>query len=667
MGSNYTGIEKPPPLHGRAVAAVNKKPHRQEAKLSDKAPWSYSFSSSRAAARRIRSVAGDFLFAIMFLVLWGWSFDLLAARPPESQQARSLVLALEKAVVSGHLEEDDYYQYFQRPRYSSRGADGVDRFDLLRLASALKPDGYLRRSLAGEPDVLGTVTGPGYVRVVMGTKPYLSFIVEGKGSHVRVARWESTSCVDCREPIRFVEDLVVDIKSRNEPRLLPGLDLLVEGESRDPQYHDQQGSPSGQPLVWPDWYLAFQLRNQCAGYLAWLLDGAEVLGADIGGVRVALRSGVETWPVLYSDGRWQLDYRGLAPDSSLRLDPAQARRWRDLEYVRSRALEWWLAPGVRQADGSRLLARKAVAIGFDPIRELWMLVLERPDSRIAALVGLDQDARVLSREALPPWPAHYPAPGPDWVSAWTAAWTDDSRKLLLGAAGRWWVVDTRGGDSRPGPRGLLGDLVRAAWSPGGRFLALGDGDGRVALVDASTLEPLKVHYRRDGEGAAVVGLLFDAGEGWLLVAWADGRLEKLSIPHLEPVGILGEAICCGEALGLSSIQRGGWALLACGNACEPLSLARVSTLGDAGWRQVADARLRGAPFISASPDGIWVVMASPGPMGTAVLCQAESMEPVAFFGRQTLMDVAWNTESSAFVTLSHDGRVLGWTIADLVP
>ncbi len=591
------------------------------------------------------------------LLWWGARDAHALGRPPDPQRAEEHVRALAHSVRVGMLREEDLVRWFTGPPGPlGDGADGA-LLDQERLMTLFQPDGSLGRVLAMEPEVEAVVLGPDYARVVLATTPYLSLVLVREGGETLISRWETTQCGDCREPVRFVRDLLATIRRGGELVLLPGMDLHLPKELRasDPQ----------QAL----WRHALLMRNHASGYLRWLLADAEVLGHQMDGVRVAYGERVESWPVTYRDGRWGLDYEGLPPDSLLRLEPSKAGEWRSESYVRSHGREWWLPHREATADGGERWAEHAVGVAWQPVQQRWLLALERPDGLIAGLFVLERDGTVSERRALPHWPDRLAKPVRRWTRTWQMAVDPRGRRLILAGANRWWLVPVDEPGHELGPRGLMGPVTAVCWSRDGEWLALGDDRGNLGLLPRGSARPEIIRYyppRTDGLRASVAGLAFTPGDGSLVVAWDDGTVRMLGVPSLEELGE-SHTLCCGRSTALTVLPARGEALLACGGACPPLALTTIPLYGDQPPAQFGDTALApGGGVLSASPDGRWVVLAAEAPGRSAALCRTSDLTPVAVFSSVPLVQVAWSDDSRAILALREDGSAVHWTLATIL-
>ena len=590
--------------------------------------------------------------ATLTLTLLFPSTVLAAPRPPTHDEASGCVRSLGWALSHAALKPDELSRWFAPPEGPlGESADGL-ALDQDRLMALLSPDGPIGQVLAAEPPIEAVVLGPDYTRVVLDTQPHLSFVLVQRGGDTLIQRWESTHCGDCREPVRFVTDLLVDVREGLEPSLVPGLDFHLPRSARA---FDRQ-----QEL----WFHAISIRNNSAGYLRWLLHDAEVLGQDMEGVQVSYRDQVETWPVIYRDGGWGLDYDGLSPDSPLRLPRSEASDWREDAHVRDRARDWWLPGMGTTVDGGTQWAEHAVSVGWQPLEQRWLLAVVRRDGLLAGLFGLEEDGAVADRWELPHWPSPYGKPMADWPRAWHTDLSPVGDELLLAGGQRWWLVGLRGQGIARGQRGILGPLRAGSWSDDGAWLALGDDRGNVALVPSDSAQPSAVRYYSADGGVrpAVVGIAFPPGSASLVVAWEDGELGRLSLPALEP---LAEPLqlCCGKATELLLRPGHDEAVMACGGACPPLAVTTVGLHDDAPPTRYADVVLSPVGGVmSLSPDGHWIVLASDDPRGAAAQCPAPDMVAVAVLRPVPHVRLAWSADSSALLAVREDASAVHWTV-----
>jgi hypothetical protein len=583
-----------------------------------------------------------------------WAGQAWAGRSPDPDEARACVGELIRHVREGSLHEERIDEFFSLPEGPLADSPEGLLLDQERLLAMLRADGPLGEILGAAPEIRTVVQGPDYARVVLDTQPLLSLVLVREAGRVRIQRWETTGCAECREPVRFVVDLIEDVQQGLEPRLIPGYDLHV-ASSQPPS--SQQGR----------WNQALTQRNNTAGYLRWLLADAEVLGQEMAGVRVSFRDRVEVWPVTY-EGGWGIAYDQLEPSSSLILTESEQLVWRDDAHVRQAGREWWLPTAVPTPDGGRIWAEYGVSVAWQPVEERWLVGLGRPDRLVSGLYALEPDGAVSERFELPHWPDGFPVPVGGWYHLWESSLAPSGDELLVACAHRWWLVGLRGQGIARNPAGVLNRITASAWSTDGRWLALGDEHGNLGLAPAGDPKPSTLRYLDTaGRGRQQVsGLVFLPGSASLLVAWEDGVVARLGVPSLEP---LDEPVtlCCGGISALALRHGHGEALLSCGGGCPPLALTRLPLVGEVAPSHYADEQLsvEGA-VLSVSPDGAWAVIGHEEPGRTAALCRASDLVPVAGFSDIPLQQVAWRGGSDALLALRKDGSVVHWTLAAIM-
>jgi hypothetical protein len=577
-----------------------------------------------------------------------------AGPSPDPEEARACVVGLIQQLSEGELTAEELDRFFTLPGEPlARTPTGI-LLDQRRLLQMLGEDGPLGEVLAVAPDVHAVVQGPDYARVVLDTQPLLSFLVVKEGGRARIQRWETTGCGDCREPVRFVVDLIEDVRQGLAPRLVPGVDLHM---SRGRHADSMQGR----------WNQAMVLRNSTAGYLRWLLEDAEVLGQEMAGVRVALRDRVEVWPVSY-EGRWGVAYDQLDPSSSLTLSDEEVSAWRDDAYVRQMGREWWNPLMLETRDGGQLWAAYSIGVAWQPVEQRWLVALGRPDRLVAGLFALEPDGVVSERFELPHWPDGFSVPVGGWFPLWESSLSPSGDELLVACSYRWWLVGLRGQGIARNPVGLLNRITASAWSDDGRWLALGDEDGNLGIAPAGDPRPVTRRYlEAPARGAPdVAGLVFLPGSASLMVAWEDGVVSRLAVPSLQPLEEP-TTLCCGGISELALRPGHGEVLLSCAGGCPPLAVTRLPLVGDGAPDHYADEALsvEGA-VLSLSPDGAWAVIGHEGPGRTAALCRAADLVPVASFSDIPLQTVAWRGDSEALLALRRDGSAVHWTVAAIL-
>ena len=529
-----------------------------------------------------------------------------------------------------------------QPRELERVPAGMSAEFYSALVEALREGGALEQLAA--TTIEGSVRGPDYVRVVLAGSPPLTVVVRKVGGELVVDGIEDSSCGLCSEPERFVADLVRDLGQGDaHPRLVPGLDLKV-----DP-------ATSARP---ESWLFAMHARNVDAGYVRYLLLGAEVVGSSSLGVDVALSDRTETWPVVYADDRWMVDYEGLPEDSPLRLADDEIDAWQGDRQLATRKAEWWLPTVVSQPDGARMLAEDVLLLLPRPLQGDVLVYSQDLDRSFAlgALIDPD-DGAVLARRSLPTLSKKQNYAPEDWRGLFHGALSPDGRRLAVGAHQRLWLVELASGEVQRTFYDLNG-LSDVAWSADGRWLVLGDQRG-VSLIDADSLQERGRYW---GETLAPIEGL-SVGHS-VLAAHQDGVIVELEIPGLKRTGN-DQIACCGQVRGVDRDPRSGDLVCGCAGTCEPVWLWRWSGVRSEDPEVRADASIRGTEgTLSVDPTGRWLVTTSA--LGGATLWDLRSEEPAAHFSERALRQVAWDIEADRLYAVDVDGRAWVWSVSSLV-
>jgi hypothetical protein len=562
-----------------------------------------------------------------------------AARAPDTQRAEELVVELQRQVGS---PDAAWLRQNVQPRELERVPRSMSVEFYAALGEALREGGALDQLSATA--IAGSVRGPDYVRVVLEGSPPVTVVVRRVGGELVVDGIEDSACGLCSEPERFVADLVRELSEGGaRPRLVPGLDLLV-----DPS------QASSRP---ESWIYAMHARNVEAGYVRYLLRDAEVVGASGMGVDVALSDRTETWPVVYSDDRWMVDYAGLPEDSPLRMDDSEIESWQLARHLAAKKAEWWLPTVVDRPPGARLLAEDVLVLIPRPLQGDVLIYSQDLDRSfaLAALIDPD-DGSVLARRSLPTLSKKQNYAPEDWRGLFHAALSPDGRRLAVGAHKRMWLIELGTGEVQRTWYDL-GGLAAVDWSEDGRWLVLGDQRG-VSLIDATTLQERGRYW---GETLAPIeGLSVGSS---VLAVHGDGVVVDLEIPGLQRTGN-DEVACCGSVRGVDRDPRTGDILCGCAGTCEPVWLWRWS--GDQAEDPVvrADEDIRAAAgALSVDPTGRWLVSSSAE--AGAVLWDLRSEQPVTHFAERPLRQVSWDIEADRLYAVDVDGRAWMWSLSAL--
>lgn len=304
-----------------------------------------------------------------------------------------------------------------------------------RLATALGPDGALGEGLRTSTGPVGVQDGPDYTRVVLGGAPLLTIVLTQQADGVWIDAIDRTSCALCTEPGRFVRDLLSDVATTGSARhrLLPGVEVDVRAH--------MTGRASLLEARWP---ALFQARNQSGAELDRLLVGAMVTGATAEIVHLTYGTGErDDWPVTYHDGRWQIDYDRLPPDSPLRLDGSEIGRWKDRRTLIAAAFERWNPTFATTDDGAGVrVAHRAIGAHFDPRDGSVLAIIADLDRLLCGVYRIDPIARVVvDRIPVPPPDPRTGIPLGSWFNRWPSAISTDGDQLAFTMPSRLITVD----------------------------------------------------------------------------------------------------------------------------------------------------------------------------------------------------------------------------------
>lgn len=500
-----------------------------------------------------------------------------------------------------------------------------------QLALSLGPSGTLGQALV-EAEISHTSLGPDYVRVVLSGDRPLTVVVRG-ADPPRIDHLALSTCSLCEEPVRFVRDLLDEIRApgSSAPRLIPGVDLHVRGAQ------EEQRSLRG--VHWPAYLLR---RNGRDPSLSAVLEGAVVDSAQGREVRVRLADGrVDPWTITWVDARWQVDYQALAPDSPLRLESWEARRWRDPSTLRRVALARW-SPSWETREGAVQVGHHVVGAAFRPLQEDLVVVTLDPDRERTGVFVVDPwTRRVTARWPLPVSEATQ-LPVPHWYTRWRVALSPQGDQVAVGGPGRVWVVRLDTGARRQLTK--VRELTTLTWTE--RGLVVAEARGALSLW---TEEGMRWVVALP-EPAVSVG----DGERLVVVSRQGGVMEV--DPATGATTQLGRA-CCDRVLDAALAPTGDELLVGCDATC-PTAAERWDLLGAGGVSVLQGA---GSPHrgVSWSPDGLWLTTG--GPQAAPLLWDAHDEVVVGTLGQAAAEQVIWSPRADQVVVVDDQGEAWLWT------
>ncbi|MCB9662713.1 MAG: hypothetical protein H6732_01275 [Alphaproteobacteria bacterium] len=547
--------------------------------------------------------------------------SLPAAAAPDP--AAELVLELQDRARSGTLDAA-WIQAHVDP-----GPAGWTTGELARWRRVLAPGSALPQALQRATGVAHVARGQGPTRVVLEGAPHLAVEVEEPGLRIRAV--DVTSCVACDERLRFVQDLLADVRRTGSlgAHLRPGLELDVS------EHHARDGAR------WPAWldtYLQSDAR------VARALAAAVVTGREGDVVRLRYADGhTDTWRVRWQPGKgWQVAYVDLAARSPLRLEDASVRTWiRDDSVQEIRTRTW--RPGTARDGASLRLGHGAVAAVVDPLEDrVWIVARDVDGSLQSAFLVDPQTSDLLARVDLPDTRGPTPIVAAAWATRWPAALSPDGAHLALASPNGLVVVDTRE-RTVTSTATWTSEVTDLAWRPDG-LPTLVLADGRLVRGEEVIDLPVRGHPLAVADDGREASVITSAGE-LVRVVGGDARVER--------------TVCGGLArAGAWRARDGAW-LVACAPG-SPLHHVVVAPYGGAEQRQGGVVPATGP--VAWSADGERCLL--PGPEGLGVeIWDAHARTSLGLVGDVALAEAAFAGDGSALVTVSQRGEVRWWTLA----
>jgi hypothetical protein len=511
-----------------------------------------------------------------------------------------------------------------------------------RMAHAMGPDGALGSTIRRSEGVASLSPGPDGIRVLLGSDPMLSVTTYMRDGGPRIDEVTVTHCGLCTEPTRFVVDLLADVQRNADShyRLLPGVELVV---SRHIEENRSLGSGS-------EWAGMLQVRNHQAGELRRWLTDATVVASEDNVVRLRYADGrVDSWPVVWSDDHWGIDYAGLADDSPLRMSRAGMSHWRQPERLQQAALSMW-SPSWTERELGLHIGQNAVGAHVDPRDSSVWVVLMDLDTVLAGVVRVDPYLRdVTVRHPLTPPSERANLPIGRWFARWPTDVSPDGTSLLMTMPGRLFQIDLETGRSQ-----LL--------LTGGRFTAVSAGPnsaiaagrkGRLALFHPTGIWEWGV----DG---TPVDVWTDANNLWAVLD-TGAIVQSINRESVLPV----RSACCGDLVPDAAMAPSQDELLVacptvCGNAAERHHLRADDTARNIPG---VGSEGRGASW---SPEGSWFTTPATGDRAGLLLWDADTDQPVAKAHWEQVHTVSWFPDGEAFVVTDDHGDVWQYTVADLL-
>jgi hypothetical protein len=351
------------------------------------------------------------------------------ARVPEVDVARALV----EQVVETILNEEGRARWVE-DTFLSRGPEGeflrLTPDQAVSLLESVRFGGSLYNGVASSEVVETVVSGPDYVRVILGGEVRFSFVVVLYEGLPQIVDWAVTNCGQCSEPSRFLTDLVQSVNNQSTGiyRLLPGIELIrSDSERLSPSY--------------PGWVRALHSRNVTAGYTRSILTDARIIGSSGNSVHVELSGDREEWTVDFLNGRWVLLYDELEPDSVLRLDHSDESSFTDARDVAGLRSELW-EPVAIELDNQTLLDRDTLYVGPRQLYSDIVMYGQDIGRRWAQIALIEQRSlRPILSSSVPTISSRLKVDISGWTNEFSFSLSPNERHLLIGAYDLGWIID----------------------------------------------------------------------------------------------------------------------------------------------------------------------------------------------------------------------------------
>lgn len=548
-----------------------------------------------------------------------------AAPDPAAELVADVLEQLPRGISRAWIEE-----------HVDPGPSGWTDTALAAWADLLDAEGPLAKAVSAGADVVHVEPGSKGPLVVVDTSPPLAVQLAQLDDTLEIASIRATSCTDCAPRVRWARDLGLAVRHGVSlgDRLRPGLELDITAHLA-----------ANRALVGQKWSAFLDLYLHHDHAVAAAVGGAHVRGVRGEVVDVRYPDGrVDTWRIVPDPTMgWRLDYASLAPDSPLRLDGAEARRWRRDSTVRRVRADTWEAHGAL-ADGlGRRLGEGATGLGVDVRDDTVIIAAIDLDQTLAGTFRVDPvDGAVTGRVDLPIHRQRVLLDGRPWHVRWPASLHPRADRFAVTTPDGVRVVDLTEGESRSAGA-WPAEVTALGWRGDEVVVALADRR-LVAGADVVPLPsrgaPVAVHAVGDR-----FEVVTDAGE--VVVAGDAPRI------HAE--------VCDGDAVAAARRPSDGtWAVL-----CGPTARAHHALIAVAEAsppRRVGDRGVAGGA-IDWHPDGHHLV--APTVDGVMGLWRRADGDVVATFSTEPLHALAFSADGDHLAGLDPHGRVGWWSLPEI--
>jgi hypothetical protein len=571
-------------------------------------------------------------------------YQLPESEPPGHEESTEIVRTLLEKVQANTLSAQWLRAHVQPMSPSVPPSEGW--YALLK--NSLSTQQPLGKALQNSSDILRTVDGPDYTRVILGTKPLISIVLRQNTEKQAVIHTLGiTTCLLCSEASRWVRDALYMVQQQgpNARRLFPGQDLNVDAHVKE----NRLGEP------WAHEVTAYLHQT---GLATQLLTNAQVIDAQERTVRLQYSDGREDqWTLGYANGSWHILYSLLPPESPLRVPRSVRYKLLQRPYIAKHALENWV-PTWRAHE-----SRQAIQIGHrsigaiaDPVDQTILIALLDMDRALAGVVRVDpQSQSVIQRWPIEPPAARSNLPIDGWYSRWRVSLSPDGHLLAMALPYGITVLNLITGKQHSISHST--HVSTFAWrtleKTGQHELVVGQTDGKIRFFGERG-------ERRTQIRSAPLALRFSGAEGMSISE--RGTVSVFDTTHGSKPQQVGTS-CCGMLSDAAFSDDNALGMAVCGPQCgnhfsvittDPVSLAPLPGAG---------THSTGA---SISPDNRWATAGAAGVIQSLSLWSLPDRRPLVEFGDQPIFQVSWQSNSESIVTTDVKGYVWLWDLDSLL-
>jgi len=495
-------------------------------------------------------------------------------------------------------------------------------------------------------DVVGIELPTPWHRTVIHSRPALSVLWERTDAGPKLHNISMTPCVRCSEARRATLTILENVKASDEPGawLEPGLRLDVG------PWIAQHPS-----LARTNWFGALSQFLDSDPMVVQLLREATVVEEDHGTVHLRYPDGRrDTWSFAWFKGGWALQYHRLAPDSPLRLDGAEIKKWRRLSRRTRAWVENWTPSWASRGGGLGVsVARNTVGAAFDELDGtlvIAMLDMDRAQSGVFRVDPATRDGR--TRIALPGSGARGHVRTGPWFDRWPTALHPDGTVVAMTSPGALWTIDLSKGTAQMRER--IHWVRELSWP----YI---DGEPRLMRrTDRSGMVTLDAVWMLRLPAPAIATLMLPDR---IEMISHDGTLWRFGPGERTPHQIT--TFCGGRPRDAAASPLDGTWVVSCADEA-PIGHQRLAPYATEP-ESVGDA---GSPYLGVmwSPDGRMYTTPAPSSLRAPLwIWSAASQEPIAAVRTaHPVVSVTFSRDMSELLTVDTKGEAILWDLPGLL-